>query len=328
MNRREFITLLGGAAAGWPFAVRAQERTARIGALLSFTETNPESKGLVTAIEKQLNAAGWHKGRNLEIDYRWGASDPERFAHDAEELVLAAPDVLLAFGTPALIPLKKSATSIPIVFSAVSDPVGQGFVTNLAHPGGNVTGFSNYDPDIGAKWLQLIKDVAPLATNVTVMFNPRTSPYNVLWMQSIEAAAPRLGITPMQESVQNDEDIRRIIGLLKTKPGSGLIVPSDTFTYDRSAMIASLAASSQIPAIYAFPRFAHEGGLIAYGVDLADQVRRAAEYVGRILNGENAGDLPVQTPTRYTLTINLRAAKALSLSIPQSLLATADEVIE
>jgi putative ABC transport system substrate-binding protein len=184
MRRREFIKLLGGAATGWPLAVRAKERTARIGALFSFTETNPESKGLVTAVEKQLNAAGWHKGRNLEIDYRWAASDPERFARAAEELVRAAPDVLLAFATPALIPLKKSATSIPIVFSAVSDPIGQGFVTNLAHPGGNMTGFSNYDPDIGGKWLQLLKEVAPLATNVTVMFNPQTSPYNVLWMRS------------------------------------------------------------------------------------------------------------------------------------------------
>jgi len=328
MRRREFIKLLGGAATGWPLAVRAKERTARIGALFSFTETNPESKGLVTAVEKQLNAAGWHKGRNLEIDYRWAASDPERFARAAEELVRAAPDVLLAFGTPALIPLKKSVTSIPIVFSAISDPVGQGFVTNLARPGGNITGFSNYDPDIGGKWLQLLKEVAPLATNVTVMFNPQTSPYNVLWMRSIEAAAPRLSMAPMQGSVQNDEDIRRIIGLLKTKPGSGLIVPSDPFTYERSAMIASLAASSQILRFYAYPRFAHDGGLIAYGVDLTDQVRRAAEYVGRILNGENVRNLPVQTPTRYTLTINLKTAKALDLNVPPSLLATADEVIE
>ena len=272
MRRREFLSLFAGVAATWPLAARAQQRTARIGALLSFTEANPKSKSLVAAVEKQLNAAGWLKGRNLEIDYRWGAINPERFARDAEDLVRAAPDVLLAFGTPALIPLKKSATSIPIVFAAVSDPVGQGFVSNLAHPGGNMTGFSNYDPDIGGKWLQLFKDVAPLITNVTVMFNPQTSPYNVLWMRSIEAAALRLGMAPMQESVQNDEDIRRLIGLLKTKPGSGLIVPSDPFTYDRSAMIASLAASSQIPAIYAFPRFAHDGGLIAYGVDLIDQV--------------------------------------------------------
>jgi putative ABC transport system substrate-binding protein len=289
----------------------------------------PESKGLVAAIEKQLGAAGWRKDSNLAIDYRWGgASDPERFSRDAEELVRAMPDVLLAFGTPALIPLRKSAGTIPIVFAGVSDPVGQGFVTNLAHPGSTVTGFSNYDPDIGSKWLQLFKDIAPLATNVTVMFNPRMSPYNALWMRSIEASAPGFGIATTQESVQNDEDIRRIIGLLKTKSGSGLIVPSDPFTYDRSAMIASLAASGRIPAIYAYPRFVHDGGLVAYGVDLSDQVRRAAEYVGRILNGEKAMDLPVQAPTRYTLTINMKAAKALGLTIPLALLGRADEVIE
>jgi putative tryptophan/tyrosine transport system substrate-binding protein len=329
MRRREFITLVGGAAASaWPSATHAQGRTARVGALMSFTEANPESKGLVAAIEKQLGAAGWHKDSNLAIDYRWGASDPERFSRDAEELVRAVPDVLLAFGTPALIPLRKSAASIPIVFAAVSDPIGQGFVSNLAHPGGTVTGFSNYDPDIGSKWLQLFKDIAPLATNVTVMFNPRTSPYNVMWMRSIEASAPGLGIVATQESVENDEDIRRIIDLLKTKFGSGLIVPSDSFTYDRSAMIVSLAASSKIPALYAFPHFAHDGGLVAYGVDLSDQVRRAAEYVGRILNGEKAMDLPVQTPTRYTLTINMKAAKALGLTIPLALLGRADEVIE
>jgi putative tryptophan/tyrosine transport system substrate-binding protein len=329
MKRREFFTLLGGAAASaCPNAAFAQGRTARVGALMSFAETNPESKGLVGAIEKQLGAAGWRKDSNLAIDYRWGASDPEQFFRDAEELVRAAPDVLLAFGTPAFIPLRKSAATIPIVFAAVSDPVGQGFVANLARPGGTVTGFSNYDPDIGSKWLQLLKDIAPLMTNVTVMFNPKTSPYNVLWMRSIEASAPGLGIVATQESVQNDEDIRRIIGLLKSKSGAGLVVPSDSFTYDRSAMIASLAASGQIPAIYAFSRFAHDGGLVAYGVDLSDQVRRAAQYIGRILNGEKAMDLPVQAPTRYTLTINMKAAKALGLTFPLALLGRADEVIE
>src|SRR6516164_10504029 len=181
MRRREFITLFVGAAAAWPLGSRAQERTARVGALMTVAETDPDSKRLASALEAGLDAAGWHKGRNLELTYRWGASNPDLLSGYAEELARAAPDVLLAFGTPALIPLHKVTTTIPIVFAAVSDPVGQGFVASVSHPGGNLTGFSNFDPDIGSKWLQVLKDVAPPVTHVAVMFNPRTSPYNALW---------------------------------------------------------------------------------------------------------------------------------------------------
>src|SRR5215468_11712460 len=225
MRRREFITVLGGAAA-WPIAARAQQtnQVRRIGVLMVVAENDPDSKRFVAALEKQLDAEGWHNGRNLEITYRWGASNPERLAQYANELVLAAPDVLVTLGTAALIPMQKDTTTIPIVFTVVSDPVAQGFVASLAHPGGNMTGFSNYEPNIGSKWLQLLKEIAPSTTQVGVLFNPRTSPYNALWMHSIEAAAPGFGVSAAQLSVQSDEDIRRAIGILETKSRSGLIV--------------------------------------------------------------------------------------------------------
>jgi len=231
-------------------------------------------------------------------------------------------------GTAALAPMHKATTTIPIVFTVVSDPVAQGFVASLAHPGGNMTGFSNYEPDIGRRWLQLLKEVAPSATQIAVLFNPRTSPYNTLWMQSIEAAAPGFSVSTSQVSVQSDEDIRSAFDTLRTKPGTGLIVPSDSFTFERAALIASLAMDGRIPAVYAFPRFAHEGGLIAYGIDLVEQLGKAAVYVDRILKGEKPGELPVQGPTRYTMTINLKTAKAFGLTIASGLIASADEVIE
>jgi len=327
MKRREFITLIGGAVA-WPLIARAQERTARVGALMVFAETDPDSKRLAGAFETGLDVAGWHKGRNLELTYRWGASNTDLLSRYAEELVRAAPDILLAFGTAALISLHKATTIIPIVFAAVSDPVGRGFVANVSHPGGNLTGFSNFDPDIGGKWLQVLKDVAPSVTHVTVMFNPRASFYTAIWMQAVEQAAPGFQVSVSQASVQSDEDIRNAITGLGTKLGSGLLVPSDSFTHERTGMIVALAVSNKIPAVSADPLFAHDGGLIAYGVDLADQLRNAGGYVARILKGDKPADLPIQAPTRYTLAINLKTAKALGLSVPLGLLNAADEVIE
>jgi putative ABC transport system substrate-binding protein len=329
MRRRGFIKLIGSAAAAWPLAARAQQPAMRrIGVLMVIAETDPEADRYVDALESKLDAAGWHKGRNLEITYSWGASDPERLARFANELVLAAPDVLVAFGTPALVPLHKDTTTIPTVFTSVSDPIAQGFVESFAHPGGNATGFSNYELNIGGKWLQLLKEVAPSLAHVGVMFNPRTSPYNTLWMHSIESAATSFGMSAAQMSVQTEEDIRGTIDLLAAKPGSCLIVPADSYTYDRRVLITSLAASSRLPAVYAFPRFTRDGGLIAYGVDLVEQFGRAADYIDRILKGEKAADLPVQGPTRYIMMINLKAAKALGLTIKPGLIASADEVIE
>lgn len=211
----------------------------------------------------------------------------------------------------------------------MSDPVGQGFVANLSHPGGNMTGFSNYDPNIGGKWLQVLKEIAPSVTNVAVMFNPRTSPYNVtLFMPSIEVAAPTLGMVSSQVAVSDDDDVLRTIGLLGSKPGTGLIIPSDPFMFGRAALIASLAISNRLPAIYAFSGFARAGGLVAYGVDMEEQLRKAAGYVDRLLKGDKPADLPVQTPIKYEFVINMRTAKALGLTIPPDVLAIADEVIE
>ena len=331
MRRREFITLVSGAAVSWPLTARAQQpvRMRRIGALMDIGETDAAAKGWVEAFETGLDAAGWHKGRNCEINYRWGASEPERLARNAVELVQSAPDVFLVHGTPALIPLKKTNTTIPIVFAAVSDPVGQGFVASIAHPGGNITGFSNYDPNIGSKWLQVLKDVAPAVTDVAVMFNPRTSPYNErLFMPLIETAAPKFGVIASQASVLDEEAINKSMELHSLKPGGGLIIPSDPFMFQRATLIASLAISKKLPAIYAFSRFVHEGGLVAYGVDMEEQLRQAASYVSQILKGDKAGELPVQAPARYTLTVNLKTAKALGLSVPLGLLNAADEVIE
>ena len=330
MRRREFVAGIGCSAlasmAGSRHA-RAQGRTAHVGMLMDIAETDPGARGFVDPFETQLETAGWRKGSNLELIYRWG-SKPEIIRRNAEELVQLAPDILLAFGTPALIPLHKATTTIPIVFTSVSDPVAQGFVTSLSHPGGNLTGFSNFELNIGGKWMQLLKDIAPSVTDVAVMFNPRTSPYNALWMRSIEAAAPSFGMAAVQASVQSEEDIRRTIDPLGKKPGGSLVVPADSFTYEHADVIASLANSNRLPAIYAFPLFAHRGGLIAYGVDLAEQFRQAAGYVDRILKGDKPGELPIQAPTRYTMTVNLKTAKALGLSIPPNLLALADEVIE
>ena len=331
MRRRDFAAMFGSfaiASLALPVRARAEKRTARIGALMVIAEADPEAQQFVKAIETQLDAAGWHKGRNLEITYRWGASDPQLLADYAQELVSSAPDVLLALGTPALVPLHKATTTIPIVFTSVSDPVAQGFVASLARPGGNVTGFSNFEPNIGGKWLQLLKEVAPSVTQTSVMFNPHTSPYNSLWMHSIEVASPSFGVSATEMLVQSTDDIKSAIELLGTKTGSSLIVPSDLFTFRHSAFIAEFASKHRIPAVYAYSRFAHEGGLIAYGIDLVGQFGEAATYIDRVLKGTKPADLPVQAPTRYTMVINLKNAKALGLSITPALLATADEVIE
>jgi len=326
VKRRKFILLLGGAAAAWPLGAHSQKQLARVGVLMDVAENNPASKGWVGAFEAQLGVAGWQKGRNVEIIYRWGASDAERLARYAEELVQSAPDVFMVHGTPALIPLRKVTTTIPIVFTAVSDPVSQGFVSSISRPGGNLTGFSNFDADIGSKWLHLLKELVPSVKKVRVMFNPRTSPYNAFFMNSIAAAAPPLGVLAAQASVHNEDDIQKVIGT--GEADSALIVPSDPFTHDHATLIGSLATNNRLPGIYAFARFAQNGGLIAYGIDLDEQLPRAADYVARILKGEKAADLPIQAPTRFRMTINLKTAKTLGLQVPDKLLALADEVIE
>jgi putative ABC transport system substrate-binding protein len=328
LKRRQFITLFGGAAAGWPLCALSQKQLARIGVLIDVGENHPAAKRWVELFETQLGLTGWQKGRNVEIAYRWGASNPEYLARYAEELMQLKPDVFMVHGTPALMPLRKLTNTIPIVFTAVSDPISQGFVTNISHPGGNLTGFSNFDTDIGSKWLEVLREIAPSVKEVNVMFNPRTSPYNAFFMKSIEKAAPSFGMLPTHAPVQSEEDIEKAIVSLGTRLDGGLIVPSDGFTFDRAALIASLATGNRLPGIYAYALFAENGGLVSYGIDGDEQFPKAADYVGRILKGEKAGELPVQAPTRYRMAINLKTAKTLNLQIPPTLLALADEVIE
>jgi ABC-type uncharacterized transport system substrate-binding protein len=285
MRRREFIGLLGGAAV-WPIRAHSQKQSKRVGVLIDVAETHPAAKRWIELFETQLSLGGWQKGRNIEITYRWGASNPEHLARFAEELVHSAPDVFMVHGTPALIPLRKLTNTIPIVFTAVSDPISQGFVTNIYHPGGNLTGFSNFDTDIGSKWLQVLKGIAPSVKEVNVMFNVRTSPYNAFFMKSIEGAAPSFGVFATHASVQNEDDIQKAIVSLGTRGGGGLILPSDPFTFDQAALIASLANNNRLPGVYAFALFAEKGGLVSYGIDNDEQFPKAADYVSRILKGE------------------------------------------
>jgi putative ABC transport system substrate-binding protein len=327
LKRREFIAVLGGTAV-WPLHAHSQKRLARVGVLIDVAETHPAAKRWVELFETRLGLAGWQKGRNIEITYRWGQSNPEHLTRYAEELMHSAPDIFMVHGTPALIPLRKLTTTIPIVFTAVSDPISQGFVTSVSHPGGNLTGFSNFDTDIGSKWLQVLKDIAPSVKEISVMFNPRTSPYNAFFMKSIERVAPSFGVLATHASVQSTEDIQKAIVSLGTRADSGLILPSDPFTFDQAALIGSLATNNRLPGIYAFSLFAESGGLVAYGIDNDEQFPKAADYVSRIMKGEKAGELPIQAPTRYRMVINLKTAKTLNLQIPPTLLALADEVIE
>jgi ABC-type uncharacterized transport system substrate-binding protein len=330
MKRREFITLLGGGAAAWPLTARAQrtERMRRIGVLMGSAESDPESVPRVTAFERGLTELGWVSGRNVLIDYRWAAGEPAHMQVLTKELVELQPDVLLASSTPVVAALGREAGTIPIVFVVVSDPVGSGFVESLARPGGNMTGFINIESSLGGKWLELLKELAPRISRVAVMFNPGTAPHAEYYVRPFEVAAASLAVKPATVAVRSVTDIEQAIFDLGRAPASGLIVLPDTFTTVHRRVIISAAASSDVPAIYPFRFMAGDGGLISYGVDLIDLYRRAAPYVDRILKGGKPADLPVQQPTKFEFAINLKAAKALGLDIPPTLLARADEVIE
>jgi putative tryptophan/tyrosine transport system substrate-binding protein len=331
MRRRKFIMLLGSAAiAVKPTRVFTQMtgKMPNVAVLLVSTPDDPESATLVAAFEDGMRATGWTKDVNIHFDYRWGGTDPQRATSAAAEVAALKPDVVLAVGSPVVVAMQRVTADIPIVFAIVSDPVGQGIVTTLAHPGGNLTGFSNLEPGIGGRWLQLLKELTPKSSRVVVMFNPATSPYNELFERSVEVAASSFHVEVARASVGDDANIAAAFERLGSSSDVGLLVPSDAFTYFRSGQIVALAAKYRLPAIYAFRRFATEGGLVSYGVDAFDQVRSSASYVDLILKGAKPRDLPVQMPTKYTLIINLKTAKALNLSVPPTLLALADEVIE
>jgi ABC-type uncharacterized transport system substrate-binding protein len=328
MRRREFITLLGGAAAVWPLAARAQgEQVRRIGILTVFSKDDPEGQRRVAALQQRLQELGWAAGRNMHIEFRWAGGDPDRARFYAGELVGMKPDVMLINHALVLPLLRQETGTIPIVFVQVADPVADGIVASLASPGGNITGFTTGEYAMGGKKLEVLKEVAPQVARVTVILDPRQST-QVGIGHAVEAAAASLHVRVTVAGARDDADIERAIAAAAREPDTGLIVMASAVTNAHRRLVIELAARHRLPAIYDFRYFVAAGGLASYGHDPADQYRQAAGYIDRILKGAKAGELPVQNPTKYELAINLKAAKALGLTIPESFLSRADEVIE
>jgi putative ABC transport system substrate-binding protein len=329
MKRRSFITLLGGAAASWPLAARAEqgERMRRIGVLMNLAADDAEGQARLTAFLQGLQQSGWTIGRNVRIDTRWAAGDAERIRKYAAELAALAPDVILA-GAGAVVPSLLQATrTVPIVFTQTPDPVGAGFVNSLARPGGNVTGFTTFEYGISAKWLELLKEIAPGVKRAAVLRTLATAA-GPGQFGAIQAVAPSLGVELRPIDTQDAGEIERAIVAFASEPNGGLIAATGGGVLKHRELTVALAARHRLPAVYAYRIHVMSGGLISYGLDNLDQYRRAAGYVDRILRGEKPADLPVQAPTKYELVINLKTAKALGLTVPDSLLARADEVIE
>ena len=329
MKRREFITLLGGAAAAWPLAARAQqrERMRRIGLLLNLGSDDQEGQTRNAAFLQALQELGWTVGRNLRIDYRWGAGNAELYRKHAADLVALAPDIILTNGTSTIGPVLQTTRTVPIVFVNVTDPVAGGFVESLARPGGNATGFASAEYGMAGKWLELLKQIAPHVKHAAVIRNPRVASGSGQF-GAIQAVAPFLGMETNPIDARDAGDIERGITSLAGSSNAGLIVTANGATLVHRDLIIRLAAKFKLPAVYWQRVFATSGGLMSYGDDANDQYRRAADYVDRILKGEKPADLPVQAPTKFELVVNLKTAKALGLTIPDTLLATADEVIE
>ena len=329
IGRREFLATLGGAAATWPLAARAQprERMRRIGVLMSLAADDPEGQARLTAFVQGLQELGWTDGRNVQIDYRWPAGDAERIRRYAAELAALAPDIILAGGGAVVPSLLQATRAIPIVFTQTPDPVGAGFVESLARPGGNVTGFMLYEYGIGAKWLELLKEIAPHVTRAAVIRDAAIASGIGQW-GAIQTAAPSFGVELRPVDVRDASEIERAIAAFARSPNGGLIVAASTLAVVHRDLIVTLAARHKLPAVYPSRFFVRSGGLIFYGPDSVEPHRRAAGYVDRILKGEKPADLPVQAPTKYELVINLKTAKALGLDVPPTLSARADEVIE
>ena len=329
MKRREFVTLLGGTAATWPLAARAQQTVLmrRVGVHMNVAEGDAESKPLVAAFVEGLAEFGWVVGRNVQIDYRWTGGDAERIRRTAAELVALAPDVILASGGTHVGPLQQLTSSIPIVFVLVADPVGAGFVASLARPGGNATGFTVFDYGIGGKWLELLKQAAPSMTRVAVLRDP-ANPSGTGLFGAIQTAAPSFGVEVSPVGLRDAGEIERGITAFARGANGGLIVTPTSLAIVHRDLIIAQASRHKLPAVYPFRYFVTGGGLIYYGLNPVDQYRQAASYVDRILKGEKPADLPVQNPTKYELAINLKTAKALGITVPQTLLVAATEVIE
>jgi putative tryptophan/tyrosine transport system substrate-binding protein len=329
MNRREFITLFGGAVA-WPLAARAQEavQMKHIGVLMGRSESDREGQAFVAAFREELQKLGWAEGRNIRIDYRWATpGDAESIQRVANELVALQPDLVLAQNTPNTAALAQQTRNIPIVFATVSDPVGSGFVANFPRPGGNVTGFTNIEPTTAGKWLELLKEIAPHVARVAFLFNPATAPYEY-YLSSFKAAARSFAVEAIAAPVRDRSELEPVITALARAPNGGLVLMTDTFLLNHREEITSLAVRYRLPAVYPYRAFTEAGGLLSYGNDTHDNFRRAASYVDRILKGAKPSGLPVQAPVKFDLAVNLKTAKALGLDVPPSLLARADEVIE
>ena len=326
LRRREFIAGIGGTAA-WPIMARAADGAVRrIGMLVVGEPNDPEMQERVKALKAGLRELGWIDGRNLKIDYRWSSADSVRT--QADQLVAATPELILAIATPALAAAQQATRAIPIVFNSVTDPVAQGFIASLARPGGNITGLGHWEPGMGGKWLELLKEIAPHVEHVAVVFNPVTAPYFRLFLPTMEAAAHSLAVRLRVNPVHQTADIERALELVAAQPNGGLMMLPDAFTWNNRVHVIALAARYRVPAVYQYGHFPREGGLVSYGIDPEDVNRRTATYIDRILKGEKPADLPVQAPTKFELVINLKTAKALGLTVPATLLARADEVIE
>jgi len=330
LKRREFITLLGGAAA-WPMVARGQQRDGmrRIVMLMDTTESNPEGQARVAAFRQGLRQLGWTEGRNVQIDLRWGGGDVERTRAYAAELVGLKPDVIFAYAVAQLAPLARETRTIPIVFCGASAPVADGFVASFARPGGNITGFTQYEPSMVGKWLGALKEIAPALARVAITVNPETAPQRgTFFLREFETAATTFRIEPITSFVSSAADIEAAVAALGQKPNSGLIVAPETFTTANRELFVTLADRYRLPAIFGLRQFPASGGLMSYGPDSVDTVARAAGYVDRILRGEKPAELPVQAPTKFEFVINAKTAKALGLELPPTLLIRADEVIE
>jgi putative ABC transport system substrate-binding protein len=328
VRRREFITLLGGAAAARPLAAHAQqaERVRKVGVLINSTAT-PEQRANLAAFQQTLQQLGWTVGRNVQMDIRWAEGDPRETRKHAGELVALAPDVIVTAGDAGMPPLLQATRTIPIVFNNVADPVGAGFVDSLARPGGNATGFLQFEYSLSGKWLELLKEIAPGVTRVAVLRDPAI-PSGPALFGIIQSVAPSLRVEVSPVNVRDAGEIERAVTAFARSPNAGLIVPAGGTAQLHRNLIIALAARHKLPAVYYERFFAAAGGLISFGSDFIDQYRRSASYVDRILKGEKPADLPVQAPTKYELVINLKTAKALGLETPPTLLARADEVIE
>ena len=326
MKRREFMILLGGAAA-WPLAARAQQpdRVRRVGVLMGIAD-DPEGQARVMVFKQALHALGWIEGRNVQFIYRWSAGDVVHARQFAKELLDLRSDVILANTTPIAIAVKDTTRTTPTVFVQVSDPLTAGVVQSLARPGGNLTGFTNFEPSIASKWLELVKRVAPNITRVAYLFNPDTAP--LFYARAVETAAPMLSVEPFAAAIHNADEMERVIEQFARASDGALLVLPDLFTATNRRSIVAIAAHHRLPAVYPARYFVASGGLMSYGIELLETYRQAAAYVDRILKGERPNDLPVQQPTKFEFAINLKTAKALGLNIPNTVLIAADEVIE